>query len=242
MSIDPETLYLQLGHLVATMPDFESSAYDGAEVHRWLGRVSALLERSGQRADATALNVKVEMLQMLGPKRVGDGVSQIMHRALARAEMAAPAAAQGAFIAAGDTFTAFAAVAKLFKRAKRDLLLVDGYADASILTDYAVTAPEGVEVRVLTAFRESRRDILRPAVERWANQYGTARPLLVRMVPAASLHDRLILVDGVEAWIAGQSFNAMAERSHTSIVRADAELAAMKVTAYEVMWQDAQPL
>jgi hypothetical protein len=29
----------------------------------------------------------------------------------------------------------------------------------------------------------------------------------------------------------------MAERSHTSIVRADAALAAMKVAAYEDMWQ-----
>jgi hypothetical protein len=44
---------------------------------------------------------------------------------------------------------------------------------------------------------------------------------------AASLHDPLIPVDGIEVW--SQSFNDMAERSHTSIVKSAPDLAAMKV-------------
>jgi hypothetical protein len=236
MSIDPETHYLQLGRLVAAMPDFENSTVDSAEMHQWLGRVSALLERSGQRSEAVALNVKVEMLDMLGPKVVSAGVSQILHRALARAELAAPATAQGMFISAGDGFSAFAAVGKVFARATRDLLLVDGYADATVLTDYVITAREHVPIRILTADKQARRSVLMSAVSRWHAQFGSDRPLDVRFAPSSSLHDRLILVDRQEAWLVGQSFNAMAERSHTSIVRADTALAAMKVTAYEDMW------
>ena len=38
------------------------------------------------------------------------------------------------------------AVAKVLARAKKDLLLVDGYADQTIITDYAITAPEGVQL------------------------------------------------------------------------------------------------
>jgi hypothetical protein len=237
MSIDPETHYLQLGRLVATMPDFESSAFDSAEMHQWLGRVSAVLERSGQHSDATALNVKVEMLHILGPKTVGAGVSQLLHRALARAELAAPATAQGMFISAGDGFSAFAAVGKVLARATSDLLLIDAYADATILTDYVITAPERIPVRILTADKQARRLVLAPAVARWQAQFGSDRPLEVRFSPSSSLHDRLMLVDQKEAWTVGQSFNAMAERSHTSIVRADEVLAAMKVAAYEDMWQ-----
>ena len=64
----------------------------------------------------------------------------------------------------------------------------------------------------------------------------------MRVAPAASLHDRIILVDGAEAWIAGQSFNGMAQRAHTSVVQTDAELATRKVEAYGAIWDSATPL
>jgi hypothetical protein len=75
----------------------------------------------------------------------------IINRALANAELAAPAAAQGQFVGVGDAFGAFAAVAKVFARAKGALMVVDNYADATLLTDFAVSAPEGV------VFRETSR-------------------------------------------------------------------------------------
>ena len=62
------------------------------------------------------------------------------------------------------------------------------------------------------------------------------------MVPQAVLHDRLILIDGKEAWSVGQSFNVMAQKSHTSIEQSDPELAAMKIQAYEAIWTTALPL
>jgi hypothetical protein len=55
-------------------------------------------------------------------------------------------------------------------------------------------------------------------------------------------HDREIIVDGVDVFVLGQSFNALAERAHTSIVRADAETAALKVAAYRDIWQKATTL
>jgi hypothetical protein len=39
--------------------------------------------------------------------------------------------------------------------------------------------------------------------------------------------------------VLGQSFNGLAQRAHTSLVRADAETAALKVAAYRDMWQKA---
>jgi hypothetical protein len=75
-------------------------------------------------------------------------VAQIMHRALARAELRAPVASQGAFIAAGNSFEAFAAVGKVLSAVTTDVLIVDPYADEKLLTDYAMQAPEGIGVRV----------------------------------------------------------------------------------------------
>jgi hypothetical protein len=240
--IDAESLYLQLGHLVAKIPDLNGGDWDTPEGRRWLGRAGALVQASGKLADIATFNVACESLGGVLHSHNVQTIITIIHRTLANAEIAAPAALQGQFIAAGDTLTAFTAVAKVLARAKRDLLLVDVYADQTIITDFAVTAPEGVHVRILAADKEARKGALRPAAERWINQFGDGRPLSVRVAPTASLHDRLIIVDEKEAWAPGQSFNGMAQRSQTSVIRADTELAAQKVAAYGAAWDAAVPL
>lgn len=243
MSLDPEALYIQLGRIVESMPALHTQTPLTPEMNLWLGRAAALVEKASDLADAIDFKAKVKSLNTLEFRSHNAAALQtILYRALARAELMAPLSAQGAFIVAGAPFTAFAAVAKVFARAARDLLLVDGYADQAILTDYAITVPEGVQLRILTADKQARRLGLKPAAERWEGQFGTARPLAIRFVQASSLHDRLIIVDGTDAYVVGQSFNALAEKSHTSIVKADADLASMKVTAYEAMYQAGSPL
>lgn len=245
MQLDPEAVYLQLRRLVASMPDVGNQQPMTPEVHQWLGRAVALVEMMRDATDVVQLKAAADGLHT-GSREYNDHCAQkitsIVHRALARAEIFAPASAQGAFIAAGDTLNAFAAVAKVLGRAKSDLLLVDSYADHTIISDFAVTAPDGVTLRILAANKEARKLALRPAMERWVSQFGSDRPLEVRVAQDAVLHDRLILVDGTEAWFAGQSFNGMAKRSHTSIERSDPELATMKIAAYEAHWQAAEPL
>lgn len=243
MPLNPESLYLQLRRLVASMPDLHNAPIT-PEMSQWLGRAAVLLEESGNLYDAITVKAAADTL---GDERLStrapraNTIVSVVHRALARAEMNAPASAQGAFIAAGDTLNAFAAVSKVLARAKKDILMVDAYADQTIITDFAVTAPEHVAVRILGANKEARKQSMRPAAERWAQQFA-GRPLAVRVAPQASLHDRLILIDGTEAWSAHQSFNAMAQSSHTSIEQSDPELAAMKIQAYEAIWDSAAPL
>jgi len=43
-------------------------------------------------------------------------------------------------------------------------------------------------------------------------------------------------------WTAGPGNTAPPERGHTSLVRADVDLAGMKVSDYEAMWLGAEPL
>jgi hypothetical protein len=243
MPINPEALYLQLGRLVSSMPELRGKDPITPEINQWLGRAIALVEASGaDKVDIITLKVCAQGLDTSIRNQNAQTVATIVHSALARAEMNAPASAQGAFIAAGDTLNAFAAVGKVLARAKSDILMVDAFADQSIITDFAITAPERVNLRILGANKEARKLALRPAAERWVTQFGQDRPIEVRVAPAAELHDRLILIDGTEAWFAGQSFNGMAQRSHTSIEKSDPELAAMKVQAYEALWSGAKPL
>lgn len=243
MVMDSETLYLQLKRLVASMPELDGTGPITSEINQWVGRAIALVEASGAGlAEIASLRVCSQGLASTIRNQNAQVIATIVHSALGRAELTAPASAQGAFIAAGDTLNAFAAVAKVLARAKVDILMVDAYADQTIITDFAVTAPENVVVRILGANKETRKQSMRPAVERWTQQFGVGRSLTVRVAPQVNLHDRLILIDGIEAWSAHQSFNGMAQSSHTSIERSDPEMAAMKIQAYEAIWTDAQGL
>jgi hypothetical protein len=154
---------------------------------------------------------------------------------LAVAELNAPAAAQGAFIPAGSAFDGFAAVGKVLSAAKGRLLIVDPYLDEKVLTDFAPLASEGVAICLL-ADQQSVKPSLQPAATRWSAQYGAKRPLEVKLAPPRALHDRLIIVDGNEAWDLTQSLNAFAVRSPATIVRSGPEQAALKIPYYESIW------
>lgn len=194
MLINPEALYFQLGRLVASMPDLHSGPIT-SDFSQWLGRAAVLVEAVGNRYDAALLMVAADSINGMQRSIHAGTIVSVIHRALARAEVNAPASEQGAFIAAGNTLNAFAAVAKVLAMAQADILIVDGYADQSIIADFAVTAPANVTLRILGANKEVRKLAMRPAASRWATQFKD-RPLEVRVASAAILHDRLILIDG----------------------------------------------
>ncbi|BAM92882.1 hypothetical protein S58_69160 [Bradyrhizobium oligotrophicum S58] len=56
--MDPEALYHQLGHLVATMPNLNGGDWKTPEGQRWLGRAAVLVQALGANsADIAAFNV-----------------------------------------------------------------------------------------------------------------------------------------------------------------------------------------
>jgi hypothetical protein len=108
----------------------------------------------------------------------------------------------------------------------RACALIDPFADIDIV-EYAMHAPSEVSVQVL-ADAKKHKDTLKPAVEKWALQFqGKRPPLEVRLAPVNTLHDRLIIVDGV-VWDLGQSFNQLAKSAPTSFERSDGDTAREK--------------
>jgi hypothetical protein len=136
--------------------------------------------------------------------RAAQGIMSILYRALAAAELNAPVPLSGSFISAGNALDAMAAIGKVLGTAKRDVLIVDPYADEKALTDFAPLAREGISVRML-ADEKDHKPTLQPARERWIQQYGTARPLEIRLALPRVLHDRLAIVDETETWVLTQS-------------------------------------
>jgi len=241
--VDPQALYVQLGRLVESMPDLTVRPLPPSS-QQWLARAYALVKE----VDLADAQMVKEAMGVLGGGFVAtvlEGrakiVTQAIHRALAVAEVRAPAAAQGAFIAAGSSFDALTALGKVLGSATKDLLIVDPYMDEKVLTDFASLARENTTLRLL-ADQQWVKPALKPAAQRWSQQYGTTRLLDARLSGPRSLHDRLIVVDGGDAWVLTQSFNAFAARSPASIVKSDSETAALKISYYEATWASASPL
>lgn len=234
-----EAIYLRLGSLIADAPDLKADPTP--DTRRWVARVFAVIEGSNLLDGVSVASFQIASQSLEGVLREmnADRILAIAHQALAKAELHAPAGLQGAFIAAGHSFDAFAAVGKALGTATGDVFIIDPYADAKLLTDYAPLAPETASVRVLTEATTHSKS-LKPAAEHWRQQMK--QPLEVRIASPRTLHDRLILIDGKTAFVLGQSFKDLAARAHTSLVRMPLDAGKLKVEAYELMWSSATPI
>src|SRR5713101_784302 len=126
MAVDAQSLYLQLRQLVAEAPsDLAAEGPISAETHHWLGRAFALITagRSDkfdtlERMDEIAFRSAADSLtNPLLRAHHAHEIIAILHRALARAELNAPAAARGGFIAVGAAFDAVQTVGKVLREA-----------------------------------------------------------------------------------------------------------------------------
>lgn len=230
--------------LVASAPNLRAIQPDNGhprETLRWLGELSAVV--SAMKLNSEELSLKFARDQLLRTHG-SQGWSQIealLYEALAKAELNAPASEQGAFVTAGNQLDAYAAITKVLASAESNLLLIDPYWDGKSISDFLPGASEGVHLRVL-ADEASVKPTLAPTVERWIAQFGSSRPIEVRITPSRLLHDRLVIVDQKDVWLLTQSFKDFANRSHGSLVKANQETAHLKVHAYEQMWSEAKPI
>lgn len=245
MPISAEALYAQIGQLITDMPDLRNNGWNTPAGQRWLGRAIAMVEESGNTLDAIAFKLATQGLSAstysLGNDAAFQKMTSILYHTLAVAELRAPAIAQNGFIPVGEPFTALAAVAGVISEASESILFVDPYADSNLLTDFAVQASEPIPVHVLTDSHSSKPGFA-PAARAWVLQYGSRRPLIARLTSPKTLHDRLIIVDDRTVWSLGQSFNALATRSPTALVRLNEETALLKIQAYDQIWSSATQL
>lgn len=234
MDSNPESLYRQLGRLLETMPEFSPTGFFTPDQHRWLGLADALVMQGGELSDRSDWRASNTQLQTAKRMWALDAMRNVLYRVMASAELKSPASAQGAFIPVGNSFDAFAALARLLKTATQDVLIVDPYMDDAALTDFGGIVSDGVSVRIL-ADQANYKPSLKPAALRWVQQYGVGRPLQVRLSQPKALHDRAIFIDNTQAWTLTQSLKDFAKRSPAEIVRAD-DTAALKIGAYQVIW------
>lgn len=244
MSFKPasaEALYHQLGLLLSDTPnllDFDADYQLPEPTIQWLSKATALVARAPRRGTLYSARIEIAVQNLVATYSTSKHAKEIilvLNQVLADIEIDLPPSAKGAFVAAGDTFDAFSAVAKIMAGAKEKVLVVDPYMDASVIIDFGGLVGEGVKL-LLLGDEALSKPALKPAADRWIAQHGLKRPLSVRLAAPRSLHDRLIIVDDVNAWILTQSLKDFAKRAHATVQRADTELTQMKAAAFSSLW------
>jgi hypothetical protein len=114
---------------------------------QWLARAVATIEATGD-PDASWMKFHAQQLGSLIAPDAAQKIQLLLKTTLYRIELQLPVAASGAFIPAGNTFDAFAAVAKVFEMAKKSVLIVDPYADEKVF-EFVTTCGESVMIKVL---------------------------------------------------------------------------------------------
>jgi hypothetical protein len=133
--MEPEELYRRLGRIIETSPmlfeDGDAPLFPSEM--EWIGQASALLSMVGDLTLIAETQVAVNGLH--SPRRAVSyqKLLLILHKALSLVELRCPPRVQGAFIPAGSPYDAFEAVAKIFRTAKKSILIVDPYMDATVL-------------------------------------------------------------------------------------------------------------
>jgi hypothetical protein len=240
MLLTPEKLYFDLGRLMAEMPELASGPITPGVQH-WLASADALVKSSGSLAEALQLTVACENLD--GPLRArnAETITEILHRVFAKTELNAPREVRGSVLLIGGDVDAYMAVRQLLGTVTSDALLVEPDAAGKVLADYAILAPERVTVRLLADEAQYKPSLI-SGVVRWRRRFGDDRSLMVRLAPANSLHERLILLDDGRAWVLRVPFSDLAKRTHTTLVRMRPEEEARKVAMYAELWEEAAPL
>ena len=104
----------------------------------------------------------------------------------------------------GQVYDAFELLVSLVQRAKRKIVLIDGYVDTGTLNILAKKR-QGVSVTVWT---HPKTSLTKCDVETFNAQYST-----LEIRHTASFHDRFLILDGIEGYLVGASLKDAGKKS-----------------------------
>jgi hypothetical protein len=245
MALKPNFSPEQIMALVeATITEAPAFPYEGSlsdDDLRWLGKAETLIEAAGSTNDLLEFRLARKFLHTMQHSR--NDLLVPLHNTFYRAELLAPPSSRGAFIPSGETWNGYAAIVRLIQQPSSDLIIVDPYLNADLFLEFAPHGQHGQKIRCLANKRKENHSGLVAAALRWEKDHPNGdHQVEVRYAPQKSLHDRLIIIDGAEAWLVSQSFKDIAKKSPASVAKADTDLAKLKAEHYNHLWDESEPL
>ena len=106
----------------------------------------------------------------------------------------------------GQKYDAYSYIINIFKTSKRELIIIDNYADKSLLD---IIRNIKSKVIIITKNKSKLSDLM---INKYNSQYGN-----LKIIYNDSFHDRYIIVDRKTLYLSGTSFNYMGNKTFSII-------------------------
>lgn len=137
----------------------------------------------------------------------------------------------------GQIYDYFEEIRRLLAASTREVVFIDPWLNSEFVTRYLPQVPDQVAVKLLTA--RGQAAALRVALDLFIQQAN--RQVELRVYPNGQLHDRHLIVDGVDVYQSGASFKDGARNSPTSINQI-VDAAPEMIAAHMVRWNGGTPV
>jgi hypothetical protein len=233
-AVDKPVLLAQLRSILATAPDFSTFSPSSSDHHAWLARAHAHVARWNS-LEAMSIASASDFMHMSSTREINTAkVFGVIHRAVAALEIEVPTL-QGVALPPGAVYDFFKQLSQVMGSAQTSLLVVDPYLDETIFDRYLQGLPAGVSLRLLAKEYGGR---LKAGLAAFSAQHGQTAEIRI----SKDFHDRVIFLDGLSAWVLGQSIKDAAAAKPTYLLPLAADIAALKLSHYEILWNAAKPL
>jgi len=228
-----EELLAEIEDILRNVPPRKSIHVQSDENYSWFGRVAAVLEEWDSvkgvlaRVDIDNIQNPLAMFSDQGLRKTLTTLHQARHSL--RMKTTGPLSVA---VSNGMVFDYFDEIRKIIETANQDILFIDPYLDAEVISRYIVHVKQGVLIRLLA--REKLKTLI-PAVNTYKNQSN--QNIQVRSAPG--FHDRYIIIDKNSCYQSGASFKDGAKKSPTTITQITDAFDAVFST-YESLWEHAR--
>ena len=235
--MDKAVLLAQLQSLLETAPDFVSYSPSSKEHNVWLAKGHALVS-SWKSIEAISYASASDTLHF---STFRDGsvakIFGLIHRAIADLELDAPLLAGQAY-APGEVYDFFKDLSAVVRSAIKSIFIIDAFLDDQIFDSYISGLPAGVSVRLLTGTKYEVPAKLKPALVKYNQQHGS----VAEVKTSGEIHDRVLFIDDLSCWVMGQSIKDAAKAKPTYLFPLPANIATLKLSHYELIWNNASVL
>ena len=164
-------------------------------------------------------------------------IFNLIHRAIAELELDAPQLSGQAF-APGKVYDFFKALSAAVGSATKTIFIIDAYLDDQIFDSYISGLPTGVTVRLLTGTKHGIPAKLKPSLVNYKQQHGAVADVKI----SDEIHYRVLFIDNLSCWVMGQSIKDAAKAKPTYLLPLPTDIAALKLSHYEQIWNNASAL
>jgi hypothetical protein len=232
--MDTLILLSRLKSLLTRVPDFDLFSPKSTEHQTWLSEAHALVS-AWDKLESVPIKSGMDWLSFESLRDLN--VTQIMgavHRTIAAIEATLPDDGTQAF-GPGAVYDFFKSLSRLLGFAEKSIFIIDPYIDNSIFDSYLTPIQNDVSVRLLI---QQYTQSVKPALSKFRAQYKTT----IDVRASNSIHDRVIVIDGRECWVLGQSIKDAAKAKPNYLAPLSPDVAMMKVADYERIWAQAKAI